>query len=161
LSIPPLLSRNVSPQHPMVFSFSVGIWRAIDEALVRRFACLRAEIGSDGEGKEGVCNSSVRGFFGTDLLLLLFFLGGRGGGGAFFWGIFYVELGGRHLFFFQFCILRMRPWQRCGFFFLRSECEEENFLASGGEQRGFLLLQQGRKASQWRDCDDFTRRLLL
>jgi hypothetical protein len=40
-------------------------------------------------------------------------------------------------------------------------CEEEDFLASGGEQRGFLLLPQGRKASQWRDCDYFTRRLLL
>ncbi len=105
LSIPPLLSRNVSTQHPMVFSFSLGIRRAIDEAPVRRFACLRAEIGSDGKGKEGVCNSSVRGLFGTDLLLLFLFWGA----GAFFCGMFYVELGGRHVFFFQFCILRRLP----------------------------------------------------
>jgi hypothetical protein len=42
-------------------------------------------------------------------------------------------------------------------------CEEDDYLASGGEERerGFLLLPQGRKASQWRDCDDFTRRQLL
>jgi hypothetical protein len=47
------------------------------------------------------------------------------------------------------------------FFFLLSVCEEEDFLASGGEQRGFLLLPQGRKSSQWRDFDEFTRRQLL
>lgn len=160
LSIPPLLSRNVSPQHPMLFSFSLGIRRAIDEALVRRFACLRAEIGSDGEGKEGVCNSSVRGLFGTDLLflLLLLFWGERVG--FFLWDVLCRTWRKTCVFFFSSV-----SWE--GFrdsgevFFLLSVCEEEDFLASGGEQRGFLLLQQGRKASQWRDCDDFTRRLLL
>lgn len=159
LSIPPLLSRNVSPQHPMLFSFSLGIRRAIDEALVRRFACLRAEIGSDGEGKEGVCNSSVRGLFGTDLLLLLLLFWGEGVG-FFLWDVLCRTWRKTCVFFFSSV-----SWE--GFrdsgevFFLLSVCEEEDFLASGGEQRGFLLLQQGRKASQWRDCDDFTRRLLL
>ncbi len=109
-------------------------------------------------GREGggVCNSSVRGLFGTDLLLFFF-----GGGGAFFLWDVLCRTWRKTFVFFSVLYLEKASVTAVMFFFLLSVCEEEDFLASGGEQRGFLLLPQGRKASQWRDCDYFTRRLLL
>ncbi len=153
------LSCNVSPQHPMVFSFSLGIRRAIDEALVRRFACLRAEIGSDGEGKgRGLQLFCARFVWYGFVVVVVFFLGGS----FFLWDVL-CRTWRKTCVFFSVLYLEKPSVTAVRFFFLLSVCEEDDYLASGGEERerGFLLLPQGRKASQWRDCDDFTRRQLL
>jgi len=90
--------------------------------------------------------------------VVVFFLGG---GGAFFLWDVLCRTWRKTFVFFSVLYLEKASVTAVMFFFLLSVCEEEDFLASGGEQRGFLLLPQGRKASQWRDCDYFTRRLLL
>lgn len=51
------LSRNVGAENPLFFSSFLAIQRAIEEALVRRFAYVRVEIGvpgwGDGSGRTG------------------------------------------------------------------------------------------------------------
>jgi hypothetical protein len=115
----------------MVFSFSLGIRRAIDEALVRRFACLRAEIGSDGEGKgRGLQLFCARFVWYGFVVVVVFFLGGS----FFLWDVL-CRTWRKTCVFFSVLYLEKPSVTAVRFFFLLSVCEEDDYLASGGEER--------------------------